>query len=450
LELGSGRRLLELLRQRLGSRRDAVWLACRPEDGSGRAPLLRVLADLYMQGIDPAWHDIYREGPRRRVALPTYPFQRKRYWRGASGRAFPKSQQPAERRTGSTSERGLRPGAPERVHATLASIVARVLGHETAPAASMNLVDAGVDSLRAMELLGDIARTFGVRLTPSDFNVEPTLAALAERIVAAGSKPATASESCEPRIVTIREGQAGTPVVCFHPAGGQVTAYMALRGLVAGNCPIVAVQSRALQGSAAEFATLEQMAEAYAARVAALGHRSVRLFGWSLGGAVAHGVARVLELQGVSVERVGMVDPPEPGATLEVTNGALALTGIVYDHNPAAPPPERLANIVAELGCSERSPREWLAECERRGFLPGGALAAEEFERAWALYRAHARLIAAFSPRAIRAPIQLWWAARRAGSRWASTSGAVRERQVGGTHYTIMRMPRLASIADEL
>ena len=40
----------------------------------------------------------------------------------------------------------------------------------------------------AIELLGHIARTFGVRLAPSDFNATPTLAALADRIRVAASK----------------------------------------------------------------------------------------------------------------------------------------------------------------------------------------------------------------------------------------------------------------------
>jgi acyl transferase domain-containing protein len=43
------------------------------------AQLLESLGTLYTLGVDVGWTGIYA-GPGRRVALPTYPFQRKRYW----------------------------------------------------------------------------------------------------------------------------------------------------------------------------------------------------------------------------------------------------------------------------------------------------------------------------------------------------------------------------------
>jgi thioesterase domain-containing protein/acyl carrier protein len=411
-----------------------------------------VLAELYMAGVDPDWDKLYVQGTRRRVALPTYPFQRKRYWHAGSFRkrvaSLPRRER--ERHTPPVVPGpSPRPGDRESVHATLASIVARTLGREEVPPDVANLVDAGIDSLRVIELLGNIARTFAVRLAPSDFNAAPTLAALAERILVAASKPANGAGG--PRIVTIREGSAGTPVVCFHPAGGHVTGYMGLRGLVPGRHSIFAVQSRAVASGEPEFGTVEQMAEAYVERLASLGCGSVRLFGWSLGGVIAHEVAAVLEQQGVTVTGVGMVDPPEPGANLDVGESMLAVTGIVYDHNPAAPALGELRKLVAELDRSERPTREWLAQCEARGLLPAGSVTAEEFERAWTLYRAHARLTAPFVPRSIRAPVQLWWASRRERSSWpGSTSGEVRERLIGGSHYTIMRMPWVQPIAESL
>jgi thioesterase domain-containing protein len=224
---------------------------------------------------------------------------------------------------------------------------------------------------------------------------------------------------------------------------------MGLRGLVPGSSAIFAVQSRALVSDEPEVGAVAQMAEAYAELVASLGASPVRLFGWSLGGVIAHAVAAVLEGR-VSVHSVGMVDPPEPGMGVGVHENVMALTGIVRDRNPAAAP-GALKDLVADAGSKHRPVREWLAECEARDLLPARAVTADEFERAWHLYRAHARLIAEFSPRPIEAPLQLWWAQRRASSRWVgSTYGTVRERLVGGTHYTIMRMPSVQAIAEEL
>jgi thioesterase domain-containing protein len=225
---------------------------------------------------------------------------------------------------------------------------------------------------------------------------------------------------------------------------------MSLRRLVPGGCAIFAVQSRAVAGSETEFGSVEDMAQAYAKVITSRGHGSVRLFGWSLGGMVAHAVAAVLEQRQVAVRSVGMVDPPEPASDEGMHENALALTGIVYDHNPSADP-RLLTNLAAQAASACRPAREWLAECEACRLLPEGAVTADEFERSWNLYRAHARLVARFSPRPIRAPLQLWWAASRTHSRWAgSTSGAIRERRMGGSHYAIIRVPLLQAIAEEL
>jgi acyl transferase domain-containing protein len=44
------------------------------------AVLLQSLGELYVQGITPDWQGFDRNRGRRKLALPTYPFQRQRYW----------------------------------------------------------------------------------------------------------------------------------------------------------------------------------------------------------------------------------------------------------------------------------------------------------------------------------------------------------------------------------
>ena len=56
---------------RLPSLRDTV------DDGE---QMRRSLASLYVAGVDPSWARLDHGAPRRRVELPTYPFQRARYW----------------------------------------------------------------------------------------------------------------------------------------------------------------------------------------------------------------------------------------------------------------------------------------------------------------------------------------------------------------------------------
>ncbi len=69
---------------RVGRRlRDGVgglWLPSLRPSQSGWQTMLASLARLYVQGVNVDWQRLDRGFPRRRVVLPTYPFQRQRYW----------------------------------------------------------------------------------------------------------------------------------------------------------------------------------------------------------------------------------------------------------------------------------------------------------------------------------------------------------------------------------
>ncbi|MGB8688989.1 MAG: beta-ketoacyl synthase N-terminal-like domain-containing protein [Microcoleus sp.] len=57
-----------------------TWLASLKKDEDEWRSLLNSLATLYVSGWDVNWAGFDRDYPRRRVGLPTYPFQRKRCW----------------------------------------------------------------------------------------------------------------------------------------------------------------------------------------------------------------------------------------------------------------------------------------------------------------------------------------------------------------------------------
>lgn len=56
------------------------WLPSLRRDRDDWEALLSSLASLYVQGAPVDWQGFDRDHPRRRVALPTYPFDRRRYW----------------------------------------------------------------------------------------------------------------------------------------------------------------------------------------------------------------------------------------------------------------------------------------------------------------------------------------------------------------------------------
>jgi amino acid adenylation domain-containing protein/thioester reductase-like protein len=70
--LGMGRRCLP--------QSDAAWLPSLRNGQEDWQVILDSLGALYVEGIDIDWDGFGREYARRRVSLPTYPFERQRYW----------------------------------------------------------------------------------------------------------------------------------------------------------------------------------------------------------------------------------------------------------------------------------------------------------------------------------------------------------------------------------
>lgn len=89
LEIGPKPVLLGFGRKILTDRDAAAWLPSLRPPLDDWTTLLDSLCSLAMSGVEIDWENFDREYPRRRVSLPTYPFQRKRYWieRPQGGRA---------------------------------------------------------------------------------------------------------------------------------------------------------------------------------------------------------------------------------------------------------------------------------------------------------------------------------------------------------------------------
>nr|MDJ0837983.1 aminotransferase class III-fold pyridoxal phosphate-dependent enzyme [Acidobacteriota bacterium] len=127
----------------------------------GWGELLHTLAGLYVRGIDPDWAAFDAPYRRRRVSLPTYPFQRQRYWL--------KDPEPLRQGLGST---GLPdPGKPEpgsvrqqEVLDQLVAIAARLLLVEK-PRLDAPLLEMGADSLVMLSLKSKIKKVFGCEIT---------------------------------------------------------------------------------------------------------------------------------------------------------------------------------------------------------------------------------------------------------------------------------------------
>jgi amino acid adenylation domain-containing protein len=79
LEIGPMSTLLVIGRQCV-SQKGVVWLPSLHPKHSDWQQILQSLSELYVSGVNIDWSSVERDYARRRVTLPTYPFQRQYYW----------------------------------------------------------------------------------------------------------------------------------------------------------------------------------------------------------------------------------------------------------------------------------------------------------------------------------------------------------------------------------
>lgn len=83
LEIGPGQTLSSLARMHLGKDSGSIALSTsrhREDAQEDEAYLLKTLGRLWISGVKVNWAGFYASERRHRVPLPTYPFERQRYW----------------------------------------------------------------------------------------------------------------------------------------------------------------------------------------------------------------------------------------------------------------------------------------------------------------------------------------------------------------------------------
>jgi amino acid adenylation domain-containing protein len=83
LEVGPGNVLSTLARQHGGNSPDQVIVSSLTDGYTGEgdaACLMNALGSMWLAGVQPKWPAVHGGERRQRISLPTYPFERKRFW----------------------------------------------------------------------------------------------------------------------------------------------------------------------------------------------------------------------------------------------------------------------------------------------------------------------------------------------------------------------------------
>ncbi|MBN0047120.1 acyltransferase domain-containing protein [Streptomyces actuosus] len=199
VDVGPGRTLATLTRQHAAydSKQAVVRLAPHPaEEASETAVLLAGVGEMWARGAHPDFAALQGDGPRRRIALPTYPFERRRHLVPPPVPATPAAAAPAPSAAASATtaepasalptEAAAPPGvpAPEGPPVLQAVLTAfgQALGYPDIDPRD-GLFDLGGDSLTATKLAAWAGSTFRVTVKASDvlrFQTPSAFAALIE------------------------------------------------------------------------------------------------------------------------------------------------------------------------------------------------------------------------------------------------------------------------------
>ncbi len=166
----------------------------------------------------------------------------------------------------------------------------------------------GGHSLLAMRLAARLTRELERTVTVGQVMVASTVEKLAAAV--AEQRDAQAGFGA---ILPLREGN-GPTLFCFHPASGFAWQFSVLQRWLSPRWAITGIQSPRPDGPMQQCASVDELCDHhYATLREQQPHGPYWLFGYSLGGTIAHGVAARLQAAGEEVAFLGLLDtwPPE-------------------------------------------------------------------------------------------------------------------------------------------
>jgi acyl transferase domain-containing protein/thioesterase domain-containing protein len=317
IEAGPGATLSALIRQHPAAAGHAVIATLPPRDPPRRP--LEALADAWVAGVAVDWQRFRGDEQRRRVALPTYSFDRQRHWvdppdaRPAPTRPAPPPPPPDDPPDTATAlpDAGAPRSATERALLACFRELFRIdhLGiHD-------DFFQLGGDSLLAVRLVASIARRLDTQVALKAIAEAPSVAALAARLD--GAAPATGpADGC---LVRLQHGARATPMFFVHGGGGHALVYRALARAIDPDRAMYGFSARGLDGDEPPHASVEAMASHYLELARGVHPDGPYLLvGASFGGMIAYEMARRLTAAGHAVPLCALLDSPGPGSMPEV------------------------------------------------------------------------------------------------------------------------------------
>jgi myxalamid-type polyketide synthase MxaC len=215
VEIGPGTALLDAARRSAPAPETAAWLPCLCRGRQEWRQLLETAGALYLRGVPLDWGGLDRGARRRRLALPTYPFQRRRHWI--------EPEAPRPRRGPAVAGAASRPAG-----AAAEPVVPPLLGRRLVSPAIAGTVFSSVFDAAATPMLGDHV-VQGMLVVSGPMEVALVLEAAC---AALGERPWTLADVFFSRPLILADGAPREVQVLLVPGAGRSHGFRVMsRGL---------------------------------------------------------------------------------------------------------------------------------------------------------------------------------------------------------------------------
>ncbi|MEM8932606.1 MAG: beta-ketoacyl synthase N-terminal-like domain-containing protein, partial [Acidobacteriota bacterium] len=334
VEIGPGRGLGTLVKQHPSTDRahQAVATMRRAKsDDADRGVLLAAAGALWTAGVELDWSGVFGIGRKRRP-LPTYPFERQRYFvelpralAAAAGVASRTGAAPATTVSAptpiaaATSTEYVAPRTD--LERDIAALWEEMLGVERVGIHD-DYFELGGSSLLAVRLASRLSTQLEREVSPHILLDAPTVAQLATHLEEDGAietDGATATETTADApaslLIPLKPGRPEEPPLFMPPPiGGHVFGYRGLAMAMPDEVPVIGIRARGTEPGERSPRSIEAIAREH---IAAIRDRQptgpYRLAGSSLGGMIAWEIAYQLSEMGEEVEFLALLDSPGPG-----------------------------------------------------------------------------------------------------------------------------------------
>jgi acyl transferase domain-containing protein/surfactin synthase thioesterase subunit len=314
LEIGAKPTLLGMGRQNL-DREDIAWLPSLRADKDDRQQILASLASLYERGVAINWSQVNPHN-NKNLDLPTYPFQRQRYWFKEAEESpiipdlvknfpvLPPEITPQEILSLPESAR----------EARLQTYLGKLLQKVTRNPLNyfdeqQKLVYLGLDSLMAVEIRKQLETDLKITV-PVEYFAELTIAQFRQQVLllvqGQESPPAITSEATETLTsawLPFNSGQssAAARLFCFPHAGAGASVYQAWPSLFPPDIEICPIQlpGRETRLQETAFTRLQPLIVSLTEAIADYLDRPFAFFGHSFGALLSFELTRYLRRQGL-------------------------------------------------------------------------------------------------------------------------------------------------------